>query len=112
MDTLIISNENNILHIFNDGYSCDYTLYNSKGHSMDGGVLEFEENVLPNVLTEKIIKIIKDKFLFNSPFTCLTGDKAQNLLELIEIEDYKNLRNQIENKSVIDKDKNDIEINI
>ena len=112
MDTLIISNENNILHIFNDGYRCYYTVYNSKGHSLDGGVLEFEEKVLPNILIEQVIKTIRDRFLFSLPFTCLVDEKAQNLLKLIEIEDYKNLQKQIENKSEIDEEKNDIEMNI
>ena len=112
MDILIISNENNILHIFNDGYKCDYTIYNSKGHNMDGGVLDFDEKVSNKESTDEIIKMIQDRFLFNAPYTCLSGDKAQNLLELIEMEDYKNLQHQIENKSLNNKEVNDIEINI
>ena len=112
MDTLIISNENNILHIFNDGDKYDYTIYNSKGHNMDGGVLDFDEKVSNKESTDEIIKMIQDRFLFNAPYTCLSGDKAQNLLELIEMEDYKNLQHQIENKSVNNKEVNDIEINI
>ena len=112
MDILIISNENNILHIFNDGYKCDYTIYNSKGHNMDGGVLDFDEKVSNKESTDEIIKMIQDRFLFNAPYTCLSGDRAQNLLELIEMEDYKNLQHQIENKSVNNKEVNDIEINI
>ena len=112
MDTLIISNENNILHIFNDGAKYDYTIYNSKGHNMDGGVLDFDEKVSNKESTDEIIKMIQDRFLFNAPYTCLSGDKAQNLLELIEMEDYKNLQHQIENKSVNNKEVNDIEINI
>ena len=39
MDELIISAENNILHICNEGYSVDYTFYNSKGHELDGGII-------------------------------------------------------------------------
>lgn len=40
MDTLIISNESNILHVSNKGYTVDYTFYDYKGHSIDGGILE------------------------------------------------------------------------
>ena len=43
MDTLIISNESNILHVSNKGYTVDYTFYDCKGHSIDGGILESEK---------------------------------------------------------------------
>ena len=112
MDTLIISNENNILHIFNDGDKCDYTIYNSKGHNMDGGILELDGSFSSEEIPNEIIKIVKDRFLFSSPYTSLSGEKAQNLLDLIEMEDYKNLQKQIENKPAVNKDSNDIEINI
>ena len=112
MDTLIISNENNILHIFNDGDKCNYTIYNSKGHNMDGGVLELDEEISSKESIDEIIKIVQDRFLFNTPYTRLSGEKAQNLLELIEMEDYKNLQHQIESKSVNNKEVSDIEINI
>lgn len=112
MDTLIISNENNILHIFNDGDKCDYTIYNSKGHNMDGGILELDGSFSSEEIPNEIIKIVKDRFLFSSPYTSLSGEKAQNLLDLIEMEDYKNLQKQIENKTAVNKDSNDIEINI
>lgn len=112
MDTLIISNENNILHVFNDGFKCDYTIYNSKGHNMDGGVLDFDSETTNKEAIDEITKIVQDRFLFNAPYTCLSGEKAQNLLELIEMEDYKNLQHQIENKAVNTKEVNDIEINI
>lgn len=112
MDTLIISNENNILHIFNDGDKYDYTVYNSKGHNMDGGVLELDGEMSSKESIDEIIKMVQDRFLFNAPYTCLSGEKAQNLLELIEMEDYKNLQHQIESKSVSNKEVSDIEINI
>ena len=55
MDTLIISNENNILHVCNQGYTVDYTIYNSKGHNMDGGVIESSKGKFD---TQEIIKDI------------------------------------------------------
>ena len=96
MDTLIISNENNILHIFNDG------------DNMDGGVLELDGEMSSKESIDEIIKMVQDRFLFNAPYTCLSGEKAQNLLELIEMEDYKNLQHQIESKSVSNKEISDI----
>lgn len=96
MDTLIISEENNILHVCNNGYYVNYTLYNSKGHNMDGGVLESSKGKFDNdFATKEILSIIKDTVTFSSPFIYLNGDKAENLLELIEMEDYKNMKQKV-----------------
>lgn len=111
-DTLVISNENNIIHICNQGYTVDYTIYNSKGHNMDGGILESSKGKFDtNVVTQEIINIIKDTFAFSSPYIYLSGDKAENLLELIEMEDYKSLQQQIKNKELSTEEKSN-EINI
>ena len=40
MNIIVISEENKILHILNFGYQAEYTLYNSKGYYLFGGVLE------------------------------------------------------------------------
>lgn len=96
MDTLIISEENNILHICNNGYYVDYTIYNSKGHNMDGGVLESSKGKFDNNFAIKeIISMVRNNFPFSSPFIYLNGDKAENLLELIEMEDYKNMKQKV-----------------
>ncbi len=93
MDTLIISSENNILHICNEGYKADYTIYNSKGHNMDGGVLESSHGSLQdNTLSNEIISIIKERFSFSNPYIYLKGEQCESLLELIEAEDYKHMQ--------------------
>lgn len=112
MDTLVISNENNILHIFNKGYTVDYTLYNSKGHNMDGGVLESSNGKFDtNLAINEIIEILKDTYIFSSPYIYLSGHRAENLLELIEMEDYKNMQKKVEQLSSI-KDIGDMELTI
>ena len=91
MDTLIISREDNILHIFNKGYIIDYTFYDCKGHNLDGGVLESSnEKFNTNKIKDEIISMFKETIKFTEPYMILEGEKADNLLELIEMEDYKN----------------------
>lgn len=96
MNTLIISAENNILHISNEGYKADYTIYNSKGHNLDGGVLESSHGSLnsKNIIDE-IISIIKENFSFSKPYICLKGENCESLLELIEAEDYKHTQEKV-----------------
>ncbi len=113
MDTLIISEENYILHICNHGYYVDYTIYNSKGHNMDGGALESSKGKFENEFAIKeIINIIKDTIAFSSPFIYLNGDKAENLLELIEMEDYKNMKERVKEYSNSAKEDLDLKIEI
>lgn len=113
MDTLIISNENNILHVCNQGYTVDYTIYNSKGHNMDGGVIESSKGKFDTQeVIKDIISSIQNTIAFNEPYTYLTGHRAENLLELIEMEDYKNLQERINNKNLSLKDIGDIEPSI
>lgn len=97
MDMLIISNENNILHIFNKGYSVDYTFYNCKGHSLDGGILESsKEKFNINDVKNEIINMFKDSIDFTEPYMFLEGERADGLLELIEMEDYKNTQLKVD----------------
>jgi len=113
MDTLIISSENNILHIFNKGYSVDYTLYDSKGHNMDGGILESSKGKFERSFVEKeIINILKDRYSFTSPYTYLVGERAETLLELIEMEDYKYTQSKVNNFLSSVKEDAEKEINI
>lgn len=96
MDTLIISNENNILHVFNKGYSVDYTIYDSKGHSLDGGVLESnKEKFETDFAIKEVISIVKENFEFNTPYMYLQGERAETLLEMIQEEDYENIKKKI-----------------
>lgn len=97
MYMLIISNENNILHIFNKGYSVDYTFYNCKGHSLDGGILESsKEKFNINDVKNEIINMFKDSIDFTEPYMFLEGERADGLLELIEMEDYKNTQLKVD----------------
>lgn len=109
MDEIIISNENSILHICNHGYTVDYTIYNNKGHSLDGGVLESsKEKFENNKVINEIVMIIREQFKFSEPFIRLSGDKATNLLELIEMEDYKNTQSKVKKYVSSIKDNFDI----
>lgn len=109
MDEIIISSENNILHICNQGYTVDYTIYNNKGHSLDGGVLESSKEKFENdKVINEIVMIIGERFKFSEPFIRLCGDKAINLLELIEMEDYKNTQSRVKNYVSSIKDNSDI----
>lgn len=113
MDTLIISNESNILHISNKGYAVDYTFYDCKGHSIDGGILESEkEKFNTQEVINEIIKMFEDTIVFSQPYMILEGDRADSLLELIEMEDYKNTQlkvndilSSVKNRSYIELDK-------
>ena len=97
MDTLIISKENNILHICNHGYSVDYTIYNSKGHSMDGGILESDKSVFDNkTVIKDIINMIQERYDFEEPYMYLYDGQMEGLLELIELEDYKNTHSNVD----------------
>lgn len=109
MDILIISSENNILHICNEGYKADYTIYNSKGHHMDGGILESSKGRLnDNSISNAIVSIIKDKFSFSNPYTCLKGENCESLLELIEAEDYKHTQEKVAEFLTSIQDKEDL----
>lgn len=98
MDTLIISKQNNILHICNYGYSVDYTIYDSKGHSLDGGILESSKTIFNNQsVIKEIINMVQERFDFTEPYMYLYGEQTEGLLELIELEDYKNTHTNVDN---------------
>lgn len=111
MDTLIISQENNILHICNKGYTVDYTFYNSKGHSIDGGILESEKDKFDTQLVLfDLVKEFRNNFSFSEPFMYLENERAEGLLELIEMEELKNTRTNVDDYLL--SIKNDSYINI
>ncbi len=109
MDEIIISSENHILHICNQGSTVDYTIYNNKGHSLDGGILESSKDEFENdKAINEIVMIIRERFKFSEPFIHLSGDKATSLLELIEMEDYKNTQAKVKTYVSSTKDTSDV----
>lgn len=109
MEQIIISNENNILHISNNEYTVSYTIYNNKGHSLDGGILESSNSKFDSdKVAAEIILMIQEQFDFSEPFIHLNGEMANNLLELIEMEDYKNSKRKVRNFLSSVKDKSDL----
>lgn len=105
MDTLIISKENNILHVCNKGYTVDYTIYNCKGHLLDGGILESSKDKFEtDLVIKEIINLVTENFEFNNPYLYLRGDRAQTLLELIEMEDYENMKKKINDFKIINNE--------
>jgi len=115
MDILVISKENNILHIFYEDKYVDYTLYDSKGHNVDGGEVDFLKPLSQNEVIEEITKMVEDRN-FNSPFFYLVGKETENILELIQREDERNTLINVNNylnycvdkttKSEVRKEKN------
>ena len=97
MDIMIISSENNILHICNNEYTADYTIYDCKGHLLDGGDLESNKGRFKNdLLIETVTNIIKETFSFSHPYIYLTGDKAESLLYLVQEEEYRHTQNKVQ----------------
>ena len=41
--------------------------------------------------------MIRDTFAFSEPFMYLDNDKSEGLLELIQMEDYKNTKAKVDN---------------
>lgn len=113
MDVLIISKENYILHVCNQGYTVDYTIYDNKGHSLDGGVFESTKDKFEtDKVIKEIIEMIKESYQFSESYMYLYGERAEGLLDLIQMEDYKNSQLKLKNylSSLKNNEKNDLEI--
>lgn len=112
MDVIIISKENNLLYISNEDRKIDYTVYNKKGHLIDGGVLENDEISYDiKKVFDEIVSSFKDTISFSEPYVYIDEEDANNLLELIEEEDYNNSQNKIAGfweKDVIENDGREI----
>lgn len=90
MNIIIISKENKILHITNFGYQAEYTLYNSKGYYLFGGVLEsIYEYFEDEKLVKEIMNLIQGETEFNQPYIYLYGSNTFPLLRLIKYENNK-----------------------
>ena len=90
MNIIVISKENRILHITNFGYQAEYTLYNSKGYYLFGGVLESVYDYFNDEkLTLEIINLIQQEIDFERPYIYLYGSNTLPLLKLIKYENNK-----------------------
>lgn len=90
MNIIVISEDNKILHITNFGYQAEYTLYNSKGYYLFGGVLEsVYEYFNDEKLTKEIMNLIQEETEFDQPYIYLYGSNTIPLLKLIKYENNK-----------------------
>lgn len=98
MNAIIISKENNLLHICNDENKIDYTFYNKKGLLLDGGVLEIKDKADDiNSISKDIISSFKDIISFSKPYVYVEKENADNLIEFIQEENYSDLQEKISN---------------
>jgi len=97
MNLIILSKEHNFLHISNDCEHINYTFYDSKGRIFDGG--QYDEIVENKTLEESAKELIEvfDLIAFSEPYIKLEGRQADNFIELIEEQDYKNMQNKVSN---------------
>ena len=95
MNLILISKEHNFLHISNECGDINYTFYDSNGILLDGG-LAVEKNRFKNLedTAKGLIKVF-DLIQFNKPYIKLEGLQADNFLELIEEQDYKNMQSKV-----------------
>lgn len=104
MNLIFISKENKILHIAKDCLQIDYTFYDKNGRIIDGG--QYEEIDTNKTIEETAKELIEafDIMKFSEPYIKLEGIQADNFIELIEEQDYKNMKNNISNylKEIID----------
>lgn len=104
MNLIFISKENKILHVAKDCLQIDYTFYDKNGRIIDGG--QYEEIDTNKTIEETAKELIEafDIMKFSEPYIKLEGIQADNFIELIEEQDYKNMKNNISNylKEIID----------
>lgn len=95
MELLLISKESNKIHISMYGLYSDYTIYNSEGRLIDGGILIGKatgENV--NKLIASVISMAKGVVDFSSPCKTLKDEEAMELIEKLEEQEYQNMINK------------------
>ncbi len=95
MELLLISKESNKIHISMYGLYSDYTIYNSEGRLIDGGILIGKatgENV--NKLITSVISMVKGVVDFSSPCKTLKDEEAMELIEKLEEQEYQNMINK------------------
>ena len=97
MNLIIISKEHKILHVAKDSLQIDYTFYDKNGRTIDGG--QYEE-IDTNKTIEKTARELIEAFdilQFSEPYIKLEGIQADNFIEIIEEQDYKNMKNNVSN---------------
>lgn len=95
MNLIFISNENNFLHVSNDYDNINYTFYDSNGILLDGGqTIEIDESNKLEDIAQKLIEAF-DLVSFTEPYIKLEGIQADNFIELIEEQDYKNMQSRV-----------------
>lgn len=97
MNLIIISKEHKILHVSKDCLQIDYTFYDKNGRIIDGGQYDDIEIDKPIDDTAKGLIEAFDIMQFSEPYIKLEGIQADNFIELIEEQDYKNMRNKVSN---------------
>ena len=106
MDAIIVSKENTIFHICIEENKANYSFYDSKGHLLDGGVLEYDNQKNNRDIINEIISSFKENIDFSEPFAYLSKESSNELLEYIEEENYNYIQEKI--KSLSDSKDNSI----
>lgn len=95
MDIILISKEDNKLHISTDGLYSDYTVYDKDGMEIDGGFLlgKVANNNI-NKLVSCVISMAKGITEFSSPYQTLKGERATELLEELQERNFNDMVKQ------------------
>lgn len=89
-DILVISTEENILHISVSTYCANYFLYDNKGKFLISGTMESSKYQMDeNTITIEIINLISQYILFSEPFMYLYDGQTEFLRDLILSENNK-----------------------
>lgn len=89
-DILVISTEENILHISVSTYCANYFLYDNKGKFLISGTMESSKYQMDeNTITIEIINLISQYIPFSEPFMYLYDEQTEFLRDLILSENNK-----------------------
>lgn len=89
-DILVISTEENILHISVSTYCANYFLYDNKGKFLISGTMESSKYQMDeNTITIEIINLISQYISFSEPFMYLYDGQTEFLRDLILSENNK-----------------------
>lgn len=89
-DILVISTEENILHISVSTYCANYFLYDNKGKFLISGTMESSKYQMnENTITIEIINLISQYISFSEPFMYLYDGQTEFLRDLILSENNK-----------------------
>ena len=89
-DILVISAEENILHISISSYCANYFLYDNKGKFLISGTMESSKYKMDeNNITREIVNLISQYIPFSEPFLYLQDGQTKFLRDLILSENNK-----------------------